>query len=323
MAAPEPARTLPVEEARCLFCPASDTRPLASGRDYEYESSPDRFELVRCGGCGLVFLQPRPGPQAMAVIYPDDYYAYREEEAERPFVKFFRDRVERVKVRRYERLIGNGPAALVDVGCGDGRLLEIVRRFGPASWRLAGIEIGAGAARRAAGRGFEVRSGDFEEVSLAGWEESFDCALLHHVIEHVRRPREALRRLGGLLRPGGLLSIETPEVRGWDFQLFRRHYWGGYHIPRHFYLFDRDTLTRLLREEGFGIVSVRSIPSPAFWVFSVHNWLADRDWGRRLARFFQPQNVLAVGAATAIDALQILVRRQSTNLQVLARRLAP
>ena len=46
---------------------------MASGRDYEYESSPDPFELVRCRGCGLMFIQPRPAPDAMAVIYPANY----------------------------------------------------------------------------------------------------------------------------------------------------------------------------------------------------------------------------------------------------------
>lgn len=323
MAAPEPARTLPAEAASCLFCPDAPTETLARGRDYEYESSPDRFELVRCLGCGLVFLQPRPAEAAMSVIYPPHYYAYREHEAERPFVKRFRDRVERGKVRRYQRLIGSGPAAVVDVGCGDGRLLDILRRFGPRSWRLAGIEIGADAAARAAARGFEVRTGDFESLSIEGWRERFDLALVHHVIEHTRAPRQALRKLAALLVRGGVLSIETPEVAGWDFRLFRRRYWGGYHIPRHFYLFDRHTLSRLLEEEGFEIVSVRSILSPAFWVFSLHNWLADRDWGRGLARFCQPQNVLAVGAATAVDAVQLLTRGQTTNLQVLARRTGP
>lgn len=320
MAAPEGFHTLAVEEARCLFCQDRSAERLARGRDYEYETSPDHFDLLRCSGCGLVFLQPRPAPEAMARIYPANYYAYREEEAERPFVKFFRDRIERSKLLRTQRLIGSGPASLLDVGCGDGRLLEIVRRFGPPDWRLAGIEIGEGAARRAAARGFEVRCGDFETLSLQGWEARFDCAMLHHVIEHTRRPREALARLRALLRPGGLVSVETPEVRGWDFELFRERYWGGYHIPRHFYLFDKQTLPRLLGEEGFEIVSVRSIPSPAFWVFSVHNWLADRPWGRRLARFCQPQNALAVGLATLVDAVQLLTRRQTSNLQVLARR---
>ena len=92
-------------------------------------------------------------------------------------------------------------------------------------------------------------------------------------------------------------------------------------FPRHFYLFDADTLARLLREEGFEIVTSRSILSPAFWVFSFHNWLIDRRWGRPLARLFHPQNPLAIMAATAIDLVQLILTRQTTNLQVHARKL--
>jgi 2-polyprenyl-3-methyl-5-hydroxy-6-metoxy-1,4-benzoquinol methylase len=311
---------LPVEEAVCLFCGSVPADVVARGRDYEYASSPDFFELVRCRDCELIFLQPRPAAEAMSTIYPANYYAYNEEGGENGFVKFFRDRIERVKVRRYERLVAKPDAALLDIGCGDGRLLEVIRRFAPDDWRLAGIEIGEAAARRAADRGFEVRSGDFESLDVAGWEERFDLALMHHVIEHVREPRAVLRKVSSLMAEGGVFSVETPETRGWDYRLFRSRYWGGYHIPRHFYLFDADTLTRLLREEGFEILSVRSIPSPAFWIFSFHNFLVDRRWGRRLASYCHPQNLLAVSLATAVDALQLLTRRQSTNLQVLARK---
>jgi 2-polyprenyl-3-methyl-5-hydroxy-6-metoxy-1,4-benzoquinol methylase len=223
-------------------------------------------------------------------------------------------------VRRYEGLATGTDTALLDVGCGDGRLLDVIRRFAPKSWQLAGIEIAEGAAGRAASRGFEVKSGDFESLEVGDWEERFDIALMHHVIEHVRDPRAVLRKVSSLMAEGGVFSVETPDIRGWDFSLFRDRYWGGYHIPRHFYLFNAATLTRLLREEGFEILSVRSIPSPAFWIFSLHNYLVDRSWGARLARYCHPQNLLAVCAATALDALQLLTRRQSTNLQVLARK---
>lgn len=315
------AYVLPVEEAACLFCGDAETRLVARGRDYEYASSPDYFDLVQCIGCELMFIRPRPAAEAMSAIYPSTYYAYNEEEEERPLVKFFRDRIEGIKVRRYRELAPQDGARLVDIGCGDGRLLEVIRRLGPPSWQLSGIEIGEGAARKAEAKGFEVRAGDIESMDLTQWAQRFDLALMHHVIEHVRDPRDVLRKLSGLLRAGGVLSIETPEIEGWDFRLFRKRYWGGYHIPRHFYLFNASTLTRLLREQGFEVLSVRSIPSPAFWIFSAHNWLVDRPWGRRLASFCHPQNLLAVSAATALEAVQLLTRRQSSNLQVLARKL--
>src|SRR5207245_6506583 len=86
--------TLPVEDAACLFCPTAPWAEIGRGRDYEYDTVPDLFTLRRCTGCGLVFVAPRPGPAAMRVIYPSNYYAYREEEIERPLLKRFRDRIE-------------------------------------------------------------------------------------------------------------------------------------------------------------------------------------------------------------------------------------
>lgn len=313
--------SLPVEDAACLFCNNTHGTVVARGRDYEYATSPEYFDFVRCRACGLIFLQPRPAAAAMSIIYPQNYYAYNEESGERPFVKSFRDRVERAKVRRYQALLGRDDANVVDIGCGDGRLLEILQRFGPPDWHLAGIEIGEAAARRTVAKGFEVRSGDFEFLELLDWVNHFDLALMHHVIEHTRQPRAAIRKVASLLRRGGIVSIETPDTRGWDFQLFQKRYWGGYHIPRHFYLFDSHTLATLLQQEGFEVIAVRSILSPAFWVHSVHNWLADQSWGTRLAPYLHPQNVFAIGVATAIEILQQVTRRQSSNLQVLARRL--
>ena len=105
-----------------------------------------------------------------------------------------------------------------------------------------------------------------------------------------------------------MLSVETPDTRGWDARIFRRGYWGGYHIPRHFYLFDASTLSRLLVEQGFEVVSVRSILSPAFWVYSVHNALADSPRLRRLARWFHAQSPLPMAVAAEDLARAMVVR---------------
>jgi SAM-dependent methyltransferase len=314
--------SLPVETARCLFCTSDSAgvEVIASGEDYEYGTTPDRFDFERCIECDLVFIQPRPTADAMATIYPSNYYAYNEGETESPIVKPFRDFVERTKVRRYADLVERPEAEILDIGCADGRLLEIIQRFGPPTWKLAGLELGEGAAQRAAERGFEVRTGDFESMDLDDWTDRFDLALLHHVIEHTRAPRASISKAHSLLRRGGLLSVETPELAGWDYHLFQRRYWGAWHIPRHFYLFDRKTLSRLLEEEGFEIVSVKSILSPAFWIHSVANWLSDRGWGRPLAKFVHTQNLAAVGVATSIELLRHILNRPSSNLQILARK---
>lgn len=309
-----------VEPATCLFCEESFTDTVARGRDYEYESTPDTFEWVRCRHCELMFIQPRPAADAMEIIYPSNYYAYHEGENENAFIKRFRDRMEGAKVRRYQALLGSDSAEIVDVGCGDGRLLNILRRLGSKRWNLAGIELDDSAAASAKDAGFEVQQGDFEGLDVSSWSGRFDLALMHHMLEHTRDPRAVVRKVRGLLRPGGFVSIETPELRGWDFDLFKKRYWGGYHTPRHFYLFDRDTLTRLLEEEGFEVFSVRSMLSPAFWIVSFHNLLADQRGLRWFSRFWHPQNLLAVSLSTAIELLQSLTGNGSSNLQLMARK---
>ncbi len=76
-----------------------------------------------------MFIQPRPAAPAMDAIYPSNYYAYHESKNENAFTKRFRDRMEEAKVRRYEEILRDRADTIVDVGCGDGRLLEIHDRF--------------------------------------------------------------------------------------------------------------------------------------------------------------------------------------------------
>jgi len=139
--------TLPVEDAACLFCSDRPWAEIGPGRDYEYDTVPDLFTLRRCTGCGLVFVAPRPGPRGERSSTRANYYAYREEEIERPLLKRFRDRIEGGKGAPVPPALPMTRPAVVDVGCGDGRLLEILRRLGPSGWRLAGIEVAEAAAR--------------------------------------------------------------------------------------------------------------------------------------------------------------------------------
>jgi hypothetical protein len=47
-----------VEIARCLFCEGESgpVEIIASGEDYEYDATPDRFDFERCVECDLVFI---------------------------------------------------------------------------------------------------------------------------------------------------------------------------------------------------------------------------------------------------------------------------
>jgi len=308
------------EYAHCLLCPIQHhVEHVAAGWDFEYETTHDEYSYVQCSGCGLVYLYNRPQPRFDAIIYPSHYYSATDSEQHSYVVRTVREFLELRKVINLNRIIGTDANAIFDVGCGDGRLLDVFKQKNKSDSEFYGIELIGDAACRARAKGYTVYEGNIETADLSSLSGKMDLVLMHQIIEHTRSPRAVIKKINGLLRQGGILSIETPDVDSLDFKLFRKRYWGGYHIPRHFYLFTKPTLCRLLKEEGFDIVSVASILSPVFWVTSLHNICKER-FSKSTAHFFSYKNPLLLAMATLIDMVQIVFFSRSSNMQIVARK---
>jgi SAM-dependent methyltransferase len=227
-----------------------------------------------------------------------------------------KDLVDGRKVRLYRRLLP-GPGRIVDVGCGDGRILDMLRRHGRSDWELWGIEFNDGAAAQARRAGYTVLAGRFETVALE--PASVDLMIMNQLIEHVEDPRAMIAKARAALRPGGHLVIETPNLDSLDARIFRRRYWGGYHFPRHFTLFDTRTLPALARAGGLEPLEQRPLVCPQFWILSIHHLALERGWPARLVGWLSFKNPLLLGPATAIEVVQKLFWWTS-NLQLVARR---
>ncbi|HEX8434813.1 class I SAM-dependent methyltransferase [Archangium sp.] len=308
---------IPLAPGRCPVCPPDAPRtPVAAGRDFEYGTCPDEFSVVRCEPCGTLFLDPRPADEAIASLYPPEYEPYHFDTLPAP-VRWGRDLVQRGKVKVVERCAAPG-ARIVDLGCGGGALLRLLRRHGRPDWSLVGWDFPGPHLDRLAAEGFTVLQGPVEPGRLE--DASVDLVILNQVIEHFARPDEVLRVVARVLKPGGTVLIETPDVEGLDARLFRGRYWGGYHFPRHLVLFHRHSLAKLLERTGFEPVATESLPSPAFWVQSFHHAASERAGLRHLTPLFRLRNPLAVAAATAIDLLWMHVAPTS-NLRMIGRKL--
>jgi SAM-dependent methyltransferase len=153
---------------------------------------------------------------------------------------------------------------IVDIGAGDGARLDRLRRAG---WtRVAGVEPDPEAVRVAKIASIDVRHGSAEAVPMA--DNSADAALMHHVIEHVRDPRQAFAEAYRILKPGGELSIVTPNIDSLGRTRWGE-FWRGYEAPRHLTIFTLAALDMLGRDTGFDIVCSRSSARSAAWVDEV------------------------------------------------------
>lgn len=162
-----------------------------------------------------------------------------------------RRRWEAGKVRLYREVLGQGPRRLLDVGCGNGRFLSLLREYGASDWQLVGIDFDESAAAACRSLGFEAYAGRIEDLPIA--ESSLDAVIMLQLIEHLEDPAAICRAVFRLLRPGGVFVVETPNLGGLDHRWFRGRWWGHYHFPRHWNLFSTASLRRMLEAAGFRI----------------------------------------------------------------------
>ena len=137
---------------------------------------------------------------------------------------------------------------LLDVGSGDGSFLSRARGAG---WDVVGVEPDPQAWAISRQAGLDVRHGGVECVS--GERESFDVITMNHVIEHVRDPRQELLQAYALLKPAGLLYLETPNIESRGHEHFGPH-WYALDPPRHLVPLNWTSLESLLASVGFGTI---------------------------------------------------------------------
>jgi 2-polyprenyl-3-methyl-5-hydroxy-6-metoxy-1,4-benzoquinol methylase len=112
------------------------------------------------------------------------------------------------------------PGRLLDIGCGNGRLMYVARRAG---WNVKGLELSRVMAKVVRERlGAPVVVADFLAVDPGAIDaERFDLISLRHVLEHLPDCVAAMRKLNSLLKPTGHLLIEIPNVESISKRLKR------------------------------------------------------------------------------------------------------
>ncbi|NJC96856.1 MAG: hypothetical protein C3F07_10490 [Anaerolineales bacterium] len=100
-------------------------------------------------------------------------------------------------------------ARVLDIGCGGGLFLSLLKQQGAD---VTGIELSDSRAQYAKTKhGLLIDKHPIEhDFWQKGYAGHFDAVTLWDVIEHVNYPFETLRSAANVLKPGGLLLIDTP-----------------------------------------------------------------------------------------------------------------
>ena len=139
------------------------------------------------------------------------------------------------------------------------RVLEIGVRdasFGAAAARefeYVGIDRAPAAARAARAKGLEVYCSTLSGFVNTG--PSFDAVTLHHVLENMSDPHDALARIKDLLKPGGVLMLTTFDTEGLLFLMTERK-WMAQAFRTHRILYSRSAMIELLEHSGFEILTI-------------------------------------------------------------------
>ena len=235
----------------CPGCGDPGVRTLFRARDRLYRTTDKNFLVVECKNCRLIRLEPRPTLQELALYYPDEYWYAPQADAASQMEEAYRRFVLRDHVNFVMRAVQDSgeKGLLVDVGCGGGLLLRMLRERGLP---VLGLETSLPAATSAWKRnGVAVVCGDLSRSPI----ERGSCAAvtMFHVLEHLHDPVSYLRSARDLLVPGGRLVVQVPNASCWQFLMFGDH-WNGVDVPRHLVNYRERDLESLLDYCGFQVV---------------------------------------------------------------------
>lgn len=199
-------------------------------------------QIVQCKQCQLVYVNPRLETEFIKTAYENNSCEEYLSQAESRKATFKRSLV------FLEKYVAPNRRNLLDVGCGAGLFLAAAKE---RNWRVHGVELCRWFVEKAPAscRSF-IQIGTLQEARYP--DESFDTITLWDVIEHLPNPKSSLLEIQRLLKKGGFLVINFPDIDSFSSKITRSAWW--YLISTHLYYFSTTTLKKLLTELGFSMM---------------------------------------------------------------------
>jgi 2-polyprenyl-3-methyl-5-hydroxy-6-metoxy-1,4-benzoquinol methylase len=220
--------------------------PLCNSAKTTFLFSKQQNPHYRCRKCRFVFARPQTNANLQNKL-KDFEPAYLNYLSEQAHDKKNHDALLK-KLSRHKALEGS---KVLDIGCGSGKLVKYLRTKGVEAY---GIEPSTALFDEFLKNEPFFFKGAVADFIIKNPGARFDLIIAADVIEHVEQPVMLMRDIAGLLSPGGIVFISTPDVNSVFARVAgkRWHYYNRYHLS----LFSKQSLGRLA--QAYGLMKIEA-----------------------------------------------------------------
>jgi SAM-dependent methyltransferase len=246
-----------VEEKTCRLCGSRGQRILLHDI---ISNCNDRFWLNKCDACSFVTIDPMPTDELLQRYYHLDYWQSEEVKTSAVLNSLYKLRMK--TIASFIQRNTSYDSKILDWGCGDGAFINLLRASG---LHCVGIDAYKTESNDPYILNTTIEKADFPDAS-------FDIITCFHVLEHLPDPLNSIKHALRLLKKGGKLIVEVPNLDAIGFRMFKRN-WQPLEIPTHLNHFTPVTLQKVFESAGESEVIKKEFfshrISPSAFVLSV------------------------------------------------------
>jgi ubiquinone/menaquinone biosynthesis C-methylase UbiE len=277
-------------------------KPLFMAEGFDPPHLP--YWIYQCNRCHAGQLCPLPSSETLADHYLEDYYGGKQTIQQhsslasqpaskfKPWIEFF-IRWINLKQRAFLTQKLQPGSRILDIGCGRGYWLKTIASH---HYSCVGTDLflSGTTPTNQNEKKLTFLKGDLLELHFPS--AHFDSISIWHVLEHMDDPKQVIREISRILKPGGRLAIAVPNFESWQSRLFKQ-YWFHLDLPRHLHHFTQASLKQLLDSVGLQIhrIHTHSLDQNPFgWIQSFQNKFLPKKYRQGLYRLLKNQNTFSI-----------------------------